>query len=254
LRLLIDGLLFSKYIPEKQCQDLVEKLAGLANKYFNPKTKYIRKHTVNSKKKSQLFWNIELLDEAIANQKKVSFHFMGYGSDKELHKREINGKPWEYVLSPHQMVATNGCYYIIGLHDGKDKIYHYRLDLISDMKILDDCTRQINAVKGYERGLNLADYMAEHIYMYSDESDDVKFRADERIITAIIDWFGPGVKLRKDTKKANSVIAQVKVTKEAMLYWALQYGLSVEVLSPEDLREEIRQAVQEMGAKYGGGP
>ena len=36
LRLLIDGLLFSKHVPYSQCRDLVEKSEGLSNTYFAP--------------------------------------------------------------------------------------------------------------------------------------------------------------------------------------------------------------------------
>ena len=42
LRLLIDGLLFSKHIPYSQCKELVEKLEGLSNVYFSSRVKHIR--------------------------------------------------------------------------------------------------------------------------------------------------------------------------------------------------------------------
>ena len=42
----------------------------------------------------------------------------------------------------------------------------------------------------------------------------------------------------------------VKVSKQAMLFWALQYGQSVEILEPKSLREEIRDAVASMWEKY----
>ena len=42
LRLLIDSLLFSKHIPYSQCKELIEKLEGLSNKYFEAKVKHIK--------------------------------------------------------------------------------------------------------------------------------------------------------------------------------------------------------------------
>ena len=41
LRLLIDGLLFSKHIPYSQCRELVQKLEGLSSRYFLSCTGYI---------------------------------------------------------------------------------------------------------------------------------------------------------------------------------------------------------------------
>ena len=46
LRLLIDGLLFSKHIPYRQCKDLIEKLKKLSNKYFDTKELSVNKLTV----------------------------------------------------------------------------------------------------------------------------------------------------------------------------------------------------------------
>ena len=42
LRLLIDGLLFSKHVPYSQCKELVAKLEGLSNRYFQSRVKHIR--------------------------------------------------------------------------------------------------------------------------------------------------------------------------------------------------------------------
>ena len=35
-----------------------------------------------------------------------------------------------------------------------------------------------------------------------------------------------------------------------MKYWALQYGLYVEILEPQSLRMAIREAVQQMSSVY----
>ena len=48
LRLLIDRLIFSKHIPYSQCKELVEKLEGLSNRYFESKVKHIRTMPDNS--------------------------------------------------------------------------------------------------------------------------------------------------------------------------------------------------------------
>ena len=66
LRLLIDGLLFSKYIPYSQCKDLVKKLEGLSNKYFKSRIKYIRLLKNDKKVNKELFYSIDIIDEASA--------------------------------------------------------------------------------------------------------------------------------------------------------------------------------------------
>ena len=41
LRLMIDGLLFSRHIPYSDCKNLVEKLKNLSNIYFNSNLKHM---------------------------------------------------------------------------------------------------------------------------------------------------------------------------------------------------------------------
>ena len=99
LRLLIDGLLFSKHIPYSQCKDLVRKLEGLSNRYFRSRIKYIRTMPDLSLHSQQLFYTIDVLDEAISKQHQVVFTYNSYGIDKKLHpKREDSGAVREYVL------------------------------------------------------------------------------------------------------------------------------------------------------------
>src|SRR5699024_10357029 len=66
LRLLIDSLLFSRHIPYSQCKDLVEKLEDLSNIYFKSRVRYISTLPEDKTDNRQLFYNIEMLDEAIS--------------------------------------------------------------------------------------------------------------------------------------------------------------------------------------------
>lgn len=83
LRLLIDSLLFSGHIPHNQCKDLIGKLEGLSNVYFRSRVKHIARMPQDVGHNKQLFYTIELLDEAISKHQKVSFQYIEYGTDKK---------------------------------------------------------------------------------------------------------------------------------------------------------------------------
>ena len=139
LRLLIDGLLFSRHVPYSQCRELVEKLEGLSNIYFRSRVGHIARLPVDQSDNKQLFLNIEMLDEAISKGRKVRFHYTEYGLDKKLHLRaRPDGSPREYVISPYQMAAQEGKYYLICNYDKYDDISNYRVDRIKDLEILDE--------------------------------------------------------------------------------------------------------------------
>ena len=246
LRLLIDSLLFSKHIPYSQCKELIEKLEGLSNKYFKAKVKHIRNLPEKMPNNKQIFYVIEILDEAISKGKKVEFCYNDFGVDKKLHPRMgSNGNPRRYVINPYQMAATNGRYYLIANYDKYDNISHYRVDRISDIVILDE---PVKKQKDLSETINLPKHMAEHIYMFSGESARVSMRIEKFLVGDVIDWFGKDVIFHNETE--TSVDVSVAANLKAMRYWAMQYANHVEVLRPEKLREEIKKDLLAAGEKY----
>ena len=248
LRLLIDGLLFSKHIPYSQCRELVEKLEGLSNNYFRARVKHIRTMPDNTEPNKQLFYTIEILDEAITLGRQVSFQYIEYATDKRRHpRRRADGSVREYIVNPYQMAAANGRYYLVSSTEPHDNVSHYRLDRISEINLLDSAARPSKQIKGLENGINLPQHMSEHLYMFSGESESVTFRMQKHIINDVIDWFGLDVNFFDETPE--EVTARVRVNLSAMRYWAMQYGRYVQILSPrslvEEVKEDLRAALQQ---------
>ena len=252
LRLLIDSVLFSKHIPYSQCKNLIEKLKGLSNKYFEAKVGHICNLPENQPNNKQLFYTLEVLDEAIGANKQVAFQYLSFDTDKKLYpRRDSKGNVREYVVNPYQMVATNGRYYLICNLDQFDTVSYYRIERIQDIRCLDMRRKSKKQVVGLKDGLNLSKRMAEQIYMLSGGSSTVYFRAKRYLINEIIDWFGQDIAFLNETEE--TVDVRVTVNEKAMLYWAMQFGEHVEVLEPPALREQIGETVRAVAAKYENG-
>ena len=242
LRLLIDSILFSKHIPYNQCKELIEKLKTLSNIYFNAKVKHICNMPENMPSNKELFYTIDILDEAISKNNQVSFLYTDYDIDKQKHPRKNNkGEIRTYIINPYQIVATNGRYYLICNYDKYDDLSNYRLDRIKDIKLLDTHAKPIKKIKGLEQGLNLPKHMAEHIYMFAGESVNVKFRAQRYIVNEIIDWFGMDVNFSSSTD--TEVDVWVKVNEKAFFYWAIQYAEHITVLEPQSVVDIIKKTI-----------
>ena len=113
LRLLIDGLLFSRHIPYSQAKELIAKLESLSNIYFQSRSQYIYPLSVDRTDNQQVFYNISLLDEAICQKKKVLFEYAEYHTDKKMHlKKREDGSVREYIVTLYQMTAQDGQYYL----------------------------------------------------------------------------------------------------------------------------------------------
>ena len=250
LRLLIDSLLFSKHIPYSQCKELVEKLEHLSSKYFRAHIRHIHTMPDTQPTNQQLFYTIEILDEAISAGKKVSFSYLDYGTDKQQYRRRRpDGSLREYVVSPYQMAAKEGKYYLICNHDRYDNVSNYRVERIADIRLLDEPVKPFATLEGSDgKRLDLSKYMAEHIYMYAGGNTHVKFRIVREMIGDVLDIFGPTVRFCEETDSHVCVIADVN--ERAMLQFAKNYGPDVLILEPERLVKTMREDTERLMKSY----
>lgn len=244
LRLLIDSVLASRYIPAKQAKDLIDKLAAQSNIYFKKQVRHVSNlekmdHTV-----SQLFYTIEILSQAIEDNRKVRFFYNRYDETKTLCKTSSS----KHLVNPYQIVVANGRYYLIGNIDKYSNSTHFRIEKISDVEITDMVIKPVREIEEFKNGLNLPEHMAEHVYMFSGKSQLVRMRVAESGINDVIDWLGSDVQITRESK--DTLLVDVRANPQAMKYWAVQFGEKVEILLPEALRQEVRELVTKIYNKY----
>ena len=246
LRMLIDSVLFSRTLSGKQAKRLIEKLTGLGNKYFRAKVKHVchLPKLIHSDNK-QVLLNLDVLNDAIEQERKVRFTYNSYGKDFQLHPRREE----PYIVNPYQMVANQGRYYLLCSYDTSNRLSHYRLDYMTKLEMLDVKVKPMDQMEDFVQGYSLPKHMEEHIYMFSGSSVQVKMRVRSSVNRdALIDWFGKGFRIVQED--ADGLIVSVACNELAMKYWALQYGEYVEVLEPKSLREAICDAIDWMGSFY----
>ena len=245
LKLLIDGVLQSKHITAKHSKDLIEKLCGLSNKYFRSHVKNV--YSVNDWSKTEnqaLFYNIEVVDEAIATGKQIQYDYNKYGVDAKLHKSSFQR------VSPYQLILHNQRYYLMGYSDYWGNMTFHRMDRISNMRIYDKPATPITSVKGYENGLDFKQIASTMPYMYTDTPERIEFIADEWIVDQIVDWFGKDIRMSVLPDNDKKVKVELVASPNAMEHWALQYLNYVEVIKPESLRERIKTALEKARGVY----
>ena len=245
LRMLIDSVLFSRTLSGEEAERLIKKLTGLGNKYFRAKVKHVchLPKLIHSDNK-QVLLNLDVLNDAIEQGRKVRFTYNSYGKDFQLHPRRKD----PYIVNPYQMVANQGRYYLLCSYDASNRLSHYRLDYMTKLEMLDEKVKSMDQMEDFVQGYSLPKHMAEHIYMFSGPSVQVKMRVSEYMIGALIDWFGK--KFRIVQEEADKLIVSVACNEKAMKYWALQYGQYAEILEPESLRDQIREVVDCMASFY----
>ena len=245
LRLLIDGVLQSKHITAKHSKDLIEKLCGLSNKYFRSHIKNV--YSVNDWSKSDnqsLFYNIEVIDEAISAGKQVQYDYNKYGVDAKLHRSSFQR------VSPYQLILHNQRYYLMGYSDYWGNMTFHRLDRITNMRIYEKPATPITNVEGFENGIDFKQIASTMPYMYTDTPERIEFIADEFIVDQIVDWFGTDIRMSAISHAEGKVKVNLLASPTAMEHWALQYLNHVEVTAPQHLRDKIKESLTQAIKKY----
>ena len=245
LRLLIDGILSSRHITAKHTKDLIERLCSLSNRYFRSHVRNI--YSVDEWSKTDnpaLFYNIEMVDMAIEQNRQLHYEYNKYGIDKKLHRSSH-----QYV-SPYQMILHNQRYYLMGYSEyWKNMIYH-RMDHITGITVTDKPAVDIRSLPGYENGVDYKVLSSSMPYMFSDKPVRVIMLAERMIIDQILDWFGSDVRITRCGEDESKVQVVLQASPNAMKLWALQYIQYVEVLKPESLRAAIRELLEEGKERY----
>lgn len=243
LRLLIDSVLSSRHINPTHSAQLIEKLIALGGRNFKSHVNHV--YSVKEWEKSDnkdFFFNIEIVDEAIENCKKISFDYNKVGLDRKLHTA------LSHKGSPYQMLLHNQRYYLMMFDEVFDSVGYYRMDKITNMQILDETAKPLRENPGYEKGIDYNAFATSLPYMYSDKPVNVSIKCRNYLMDTISDWFGTDFAIKRVDDE--HFVATIKASEKAMLYWVLQYNYKIEVLSPQSLRDKVIESLKKTLEKY----
>ncbi len=229
--LLMDAVYSFPFISAKQSEHLIAKLQKQLSVHKRKQYRHLK--VVRQEKKTdnrEVFWNIELLDEAIQEKKQVSFSYLQYGADKKLRLRRE--KP--YIVNPYGMVYTNEHYYLVCNLSGKPNTSLYRIDRMKDICILEN---------DWDKPLENSSAVMNAIYAFTGEPENIKMHCDCTILDDVIDKFGTGATIRNLNDK--QFVLTIKAPPLGIKYWALQYLSHAEILEPVWLRNEIIKCIEQ---------
>ena len=197
---------------------------------------------------------VSFIQKAINDGVRIGFRFNDYDADKNLVPRKL-----EYELNPYHIVVYHDMYYLIGNRPGMENLSHYRIDLISEIRVLTDDMGEhvkrtpmakLEGVREMGGTWNPVKYMSEHLYMGYDKPKHIRIKIPKDQYTVLHDWFGDHYrKLRVPCEEGFDYVDIV--TSPAMIvHWAMQYAGIVEIMD-EEIREKIRGEIGRLQEKYG---
>ncbi len=249
---------------EKNC--LIEKLAGTASAYFrspfwdgeeirfNPKAIHGRFSSRSKENGNAMSENFKIIQAAINNMGQIRFNFNRYTADHTM----VPKTEYSHMLSPYHLVVYHDNYYCIGLKADDKRVWHYRVDLMSEVEIVRDENGKIIPIEvsSFEgipitnSGWDPEKYMSEHLNMAYDEPQDIRIKIKNTDYTIIHDWFGDHYDKTSEICEEGYDVVKVRTSPAMIVHWAMQYGDTVEIMD-EEIREQIRANISGLERLYG---
>jgi len=245
IRVLVDSILTSRYIPEKHAKDLINKLISLASQNFNLKVKHIHPlNEWNHRRNKEFFWTLSQISEAIEEKRQIIFTY-NIITPKGTLEPKNNRK---YIIHPFEIICTNGQYYLIGSYGKFDDLRHYRLDRITDIEKREKKVRPLKTIPEYTDGLKLSKYAVEHHLMFGGPTAMIKMKMPVERAGDVLDAFGTKASM-KDLGNGFMEI-YVKAAPEGIRYFAMQFAGNCEILEPFELRNSIKLDIMKIYNLY----
>lgn len=240
LKILMDAVQGASFITEKKTAELLEKIAVLGGSH---RAEILKGNIVNFKttkhSNEQIFYNVDALERAIDQQKKVLFRYFDLNENCEkVYRRDGH----RYVLEPIALIFNEDNYYLLGYSSRHQKTSTYRLDRMEGVELLEESITE----KALELKEEIADYTEQVFKMYAGETVDIVIEFQDNLIGVVFDKFGEDTKMMRCGP--DKCVATVKVQISPVFWgWLFQFAGEMKLLSPENLTEEYKARAKLIG-------
>ena len=240
LKLLIDAVQSSRFLTEKKSRELIEKLCSQCSVYD---ARLMRRDVLVSGRVKSMnetsYYNVDAIQDAIAENRQITFRYFDYGLDGKRHYRNRN-----YQASPYGLCQDHENCYLLA-HSERHGVTSYRVDRMNDIRLLDDPRTPCPELTGKA----LTEHANRLFQMYAGEQTAVKLRFHRSLINAVIDRFGREVMLIPDGEEHFVFTAEVAVS-PMFLSWVIGFGQKAKILYPESVVQACQDLCREALAQY----
>ncbi len=240
LKLLIDAVQSSRFLTEKKSRELIEKLCNQCS--VHDANLMRRDVLVSGRVKSMnetVYYNVDTIQEAIAQNKQITFRYFDWGMDGKRKYREKH-----YQASPYGLCQDNENCYLLG-HSQRHGVTSYRLDRMTEIQLLNDARTPCPELTGKA----LVEHANRLFQMYSGEEAAVKLRFHRSLINVVIDRFGRDTMLIPDGEEHFVFTVNVAVS-PMFLSWVIGFGSKAKILYPQSVVDACKAMCQEALAQY----
>lgn len=243
LKLLVDAVQCSKFVTHKKSNELIKKIESLAS-YRQAQSLHRQVYVSNRVKtiNENIYYNVDCLHAAIAENKKVTFKYFDFDINKEKVYRKNGDK---YLVSPYGLSWDDENYYLVSFSTKYNDFTHYRVDRMTEIEIFNEQRDTLPEKEHFD----IAEYTKKVFSMFGGEEVTVKLQFDNSLVNAVIDRFGKDITIGK-VDEENFYIWIKVVVSSTFFAWVMQFGNKVKILSPESVVDQYMSNLKEIIEHY----
>lgn len=245
MKLIIDSINASNFIEKNIATKMIDKLKSTMSIYDSEELdRSVLGINIAKAENTKILYNVNLIQEALAQGVQISFDYMGWNKNKKLVKKSER----RYNMNPWALIWANDRYYLYGYDvketDGVLNERNYRVDKLDNIQ-LSDIPRE---GKSQFRSFNANTYVSRRMGMFSGKEQAITVKIPESLVGSFIDQFGKRITISEEVD-GMLLVTFIAVPSVILLGWLL--GLkSVEVVEPESVKEDIINLIQQNMSFY----
>lgn len=243
LLLMADAVQSSKFLTKRKSEALVKNIAKLGSNHL---ASSLQKHIhVEGRIKTQnesVFYNVDAIQRAISEKRKVEFLYYKYDEHKKLTPQR-DGRV--YVETPVQLVYIDDFYYLVVWNEKHGDFATYRVDRMKRITVSEEEAVRNERIATFD----VEKYEQRVFGMFKGDPVTVTLLVGASAMNSVIDRFGPSL----NSAPAGEGCARVNVTVlEAPTFfgWLAQFGTNVVIEKPESLKDSYVRFLQEIVGAY----
>lgn len=244
MQFIIDSIMCHQDISFQDKNELKNKLLRFSS--INQKDRLSVQKENDTSDKFSILVNLSAIIKAIENNKMISFQYISYDACNGKLKEVVSDKSHRYNISPYEIMIQNNHYYLISYNEKyKDRLSMYRIDRMRNVVTL----RQ--SIKEIREQYDMEELVKKMMNMYvSDVSETFIFECNEKILREVVSRFGLEHSANKIADKKYRISINDVSISEGLIGWILMLHDNIKVISPESLKEDIKEKVKNMNKLY----
>lgn len=241
ITMLTDVIKASK-LTDSRKETIINKLYSTIGMYKDTATDNIIFLETKKYGNSSIIYNIDAIETAIKQKKKVSFVYFHLDENKN---KVYNKDKKRYVFNPLSLIWSKDNYYLLCYDDRHGGTSRYRIDKMESVTVEDESILEKEEFKDFDSEA----YRKQVFSMFGGELEKVTIQFDKELLSDVYDKFGTNIQIHKSSDGTLTTTIEVQVSKTFFL-WVVGTLGKVKIIEPNNVKERFDSFVKEITDNY----